>query len=75
MKSQAELQKDRAVGNDLKLKIMEFVGNHPAWENSNLVFAALAELALTLAINNFGDEARDIWIGAFDAVVPKKAKL
>ena len=57
---------NRAISNDLKLRIMKLADSHPARRNASLVFAALVELALSLVLSQFGSEARDVWIGAFD---------
>jgi hypothetical protein len=62
-----DLRRARAQGDDLKEQIIALIEKHPARENGALVFAALVELGLTLAVSQFGPQARDIWIGAFDA--------
>jgi len=66
MKKPRDYYLSRAQGDDLKQQIIALVEKHPARENGALVFAAIVELGLTLAVSQFGPQARDIWIGAFD---------
>ena len=61
--------RDRAIGDELKLKIVEIVGASAARENSPLVFACLVELALTVAYSTWDAETvADIWDGAIKNV-------
>lgn len=67
--SDDDIDTARAMGNDLKARIIDLIENHPARRNSAAIMAPLLELSLMCFVDLFGLRARQMWIDAYDSMI------